>query len=88
MSNFILVYVQVSNFIQTQSIKMEGGGVEGGVQTCRHGGRLVEEAGGVQAGRWRRPSGAGIMEVARRQELLVAHRRDGGSAPGGVLLPV
>jgi hypothetical protein len=65
-----------------------GGEGEGGVQTCRHGGRLVEEAGGVQAGRWRRPSGAGIMEVARRQELLVAHKQDGGSAPGGVLLPV
>jgi hypothetical protein len=85
MSNFILIYVQVSNFIQTQSIKREG---EGGVQTRRHGGGPVEEAGGVQAGRWRRPSGAGIMEVARQQERLVARRRDGGPAPGDVLLPV
>jgi hypothetical protein len=67
-----------------------GGGGEGGsgVQTPRYGGGPVEEAGGVQAGRWRRPSGAGIMEVARQQERLVARRRDGGPASGDVLLPV
>jgi hypothetical protein len=60
MSNFILISVQVQNFMQTQSI--EGGG---GVETCRLGGGPVEETGGVEAGRWRRASSADGVEAGR-----------------------
>jgi hypothetical protein len=44
MSNFILIYVQVSNFIQTQSIRGEG------VENRWCGGGEMEDTGGVQAG--------------------------------------
>jgi hypothetical protein len=60
MSNFILIYVQVSNFIQTQS--NEGGKVGRWVETCQRGGGLVDEAGGVQVGWWWRVSGTGGVE--------------------------
>jgi hypothetical protein len=49
------------------------------VETCWHGGGLVEEAGGMEVGRWTRPSGADGVEVGR-------WRRDAGE--GARVAPV
>jgi hypothetical protein len=76
MSNFILISIQVSNFIQTQSIE-GGGGRGGGVETCQRGGGPLEEDGGMQMGRCKRPSGAGGMQVGRWR------REAGGGARAG-----
>jgi hypothetical protein len=35
------------------------------VETCRHGGGLVEEVGGVQQCQWRRLSNTDVVEVGR-----------------------
>jgi hypothetical protein len=74
MSNFILIYVQVSNFIQTQSIKREGGG--GG------GGRW-----GADPPAWWRASGGGWRRASRPVEEAERRWHHGGcpatGAPSG-----